>query len=159
MKNPFLTMADVVTIGKGSEMMSRIRGKDTAIEIKIRKGLFNAGFRYRLHNRLLAGKPDLTFAKYKAVVFINGCFWHFHDCYLFKLPETRTAFWISKLESNRDRDQKNIQILLNGGWRVLVVWECSIRGKYRKDLNYIVEVITDWLKSDTNFLVLKGEHE
>jgi len=139
--------------------MSRIRNKDTSLEMKIRKKLFNAGFRYRLHNKMLAGKPDLVLAKYKAAIFINGCFWHYHNCHLFKVPKTKTEFWLTKLESNKVRDEKNIQILLNGGWRVLVVWECSVKGKYRKDLNYIICVITDWIKSENNFFELKGEHE
>ncbi|MEP5072641.1 MAG: very short patch repair endonuclease, partial [Crocinitomicaceae bacterium] len=122
-------MGDIVSPEKRSEMMSGIRGKDTKPEMMIRSGLHNLGFRYKLHDRALPGKPDLKFTKYNAVVFVHGCFWHKHDCHLFKMPLTRSAFWEKKFESNTSNDKKNMEILAKMGWRIAIIWECALRGK------------------------------
>lgn len=118
---------DVVNQQVRSRMMAGIRGKDTRLEVAIRKRLFAMGFRYRLHVTDLPGKPDLVFPRYHTVVFINGCFWHHHDCNLFRLPGTHTDFWKEKLEGNRRRDMRNIQQLLNQSWRIIILWECAWR--------------------------------
>ncbi|WP_338475696.1 very short patch repair endonuclease [Pseudomonas khavaziana] len=121
-------MVDVLTPEQRHLNMSRIRGRDTKPEMLIRHGLHARGFRYRLQDRKLPGRPDLVFPRYHAVVFINGCFWHGHGCPMFKLPVTRQEFWATKIASNRARDERATTALLELGWRVANVWECSIRG-------------------------------
>jgi DNA mismatch endonuclease, patch repair protein len=154
-------MVDVHTPRQRSFNMSRIKGKDTKPELLIRKGLYRRGFRYRLHVKGLPGKPDIVFTKYKAVVFINGCFWHYHDCYLFKMPATRQEWWQNKLEKTHQKDRGNINNLLMAGWRVLVVWECSFRKTKKIESKKIIEVveqIEEWLFSGTDYKELEGKH-
>jgi len=124
-------MADVLTAEQRRLNMSRIRGRDTKPEMLIRRGLHARGLRYRLHDRRLPGRPDLVFPKYHTAVFIHGCFWHAHGCTLSKLPATRQDFWKEKLEGNAARDRKAIAALQAAGWRVLVIWECALRGPGR----------------------------
>lgn len=121
-------MVDVLTPEQRQLNMSRIRGRNTKPEMLIRRGLHACGFRYRLHDRKLLGRPDLIFARYRAVIFVHGCFWHGHDCPLFKLPETRRDFWGAKISSNRSRDKRVEEALLEQGWRVATIWECSLKG-------------------------------
>ena len=135
--------------------MSRIGSKNTQPELLIRKALFAQGFRYRLHPKNLPGKPDLVFRKYKAVIFINGCFWHYHKCHLSKLPATRTGWWKRKLEGNRARDQMTCRKLKATGWRVLIVWECAFRGR-KKEIPSVVREISRWLQSEDAFKQIKG---
>lgn len=111
-----------------SQLMSRIRGKNTKPEIQVRKSLFALGLRYRIHAPL-PGRPDICFPKYRTVVFVHGCFWHGHNCRLFRMPKTNRAFWREKIESNQRRDIDARRQLRAAGWRVLTVWECSLRGK------------------------------
>lgn len=112
--------------------MSRIKGKDTKPEILVRKFLFNNGFRYKLHDKGLPGKPDLVLPKYRTVVFIHGCYWHGHEgCKYFVVPKTRTGWWLTKIRSNQSRDNDHTSALLNLGWRVIVVWECELKTKKR----------------------------
>jgi DNA mismatch endonuclease (patch repair protein) len=129
-------------------MMSAIRGKNTKPEVLIRKSLFARGFRYRLHSSRLPGKPDLVFPKYRAVILINGCFWHRHECHLFKWPSSRPDFWRKKLEGNYSRDQRNIKLLHDLGWRTLVIWECAIKGKQRLPVEALTDQIAYWLTAD-----------
>lgn len=111
-----------------SEMMSRVRGRDTRPEIEVRKALHAAGFRFRLHRSDLPGKPDITFPKYRTVLFVNGCFWHQHPgCARAKRPASNRDFWNKKLTDNVARDTRNIRALQDIGWRVIVLWECQIR--------------------------------
>lgn len=125
--------------------MSRIRGKDTKPELVIRKELHKRGFRYRLYRADLPGKPDIVLPKYNAVIEINGCFWHGHNCRLFKWPSTRADFWKEKISKNTIRDRKNIRELHLKGWRVLVIWECAIKGKNKIDHDLLFEKVTDWI--------------
>jgi DNA mismatch endonuclease (patch repair protein) len=118
---------DFVDKSTRSRMMAAVRSKNTRAEIEIRQRLFRLGFRYRLHGRNMPGKPDLIFPRYRAVVFINGCFWHNHDCQFGALPLTRRKWWRSKLEGNRKRDETVLSRLHEGGWRTIIVWECSFR--------------------------------
>ena len=121
-------MADVHSYETRSYNMSRIRDRNTKPEECVRKYLFAQGLRYRKNDDRYPGKPDVVFPKYKTVVFINGCFWHKHlGCKYFILPQTNTEFWCKKLESNRQRDQRNFTRLRISGWRVLIVWECELR--------------------------------
>lgn len=140
-----------MTSDERSRLMSRIRGKDTKPELLIRKGLFSRGYRYRLHRADLPGKPDLVLPLYNAVIFVNGCFWHGHNCHLFKLPKTNTEFWATKIKANCRRDEKNRLKLIAAGWRVIEVWECSLRGKHRMELEQVIGAISDWLTSNNSY--------
>lgn len=140
-------MADIVSPQKRSRIMSRIQGKNTRPELLIRKGLHSRGFRYRLHVRTLPGVPDMVFPKYRAVIFVNGCFWHRHNCHLFKWPSTRKEFWRQKIRGNLERDQRNKADLLDSGWRVLTVWECATKGKTRMSTEDLIDKIEKWLES------------
>lgn len=120
---------DIISPERRSALMSRIRGRDTGIEVTVRKGLHRLGFRYRLGGAGLPGRPDIVLPKYRAVVFVHGCFWHGHDCPLYRLPKTRTDFWRAKVEANSERDERKAADLREAGWRVETVWECQIRGR------------------------------
>lgn len=126
--------------------MSGIRARDTKIEVAVRKSLFALGYRYRIGRRDLPGRPDIVLPKFKAVVFVHGCFWHLHGCRLTKMPSTRPEFWREKLEGNRARDDRNERSLLDAGWRVAVVWECALRGKGDDGLMTVAAGLDDWLK-------------
>jgi DNA mismatch endonuclease, patch repair protein len=123
---------DVLTPEQRSKNMSRIRGKNTAPELLLRRGLHAAGLRFRLHVRDLPGHPDMVFPRYRAAAFVHGCFWHGHDCPLFKVPETRRDFWRAKIAGNRARDSRNHDSLIGEGWRVLTVWECALKGPAKR---------------------------
>ncbi|MDD3903091.1 MAG: very short patch repair endonuclease [Sphaerochaeta sp.] len=121
-------MGDCFTSQQRSRIMSSIKGKDTKVELLVRRYLFRQGFRYRIHDSHLMGHPDVVLPKYHAVVFINGCFWHGHEgCPYYKAPKNNTSFWEQKIEKNRERDKRISQSLLDQGWRVFVVWECELR--------------------------------
>jgi DNA mismatch endonuclease (patch repair protein) len=113
--------------------MSRIRAKDTKPEMIVRKSLFSNGFRYKLHDKTLPGRPDLVFPKHKTVLFVHGCFWHgHHNCRYFVLPKTRVEWWTSKIERNKHLDRKNARKLRLAGWRVLTVFECQLKPKKKE---------------------------
>ena len=144
-------MVDVMAAEKRSALMSRIRGKNTGPELEVRQMLWQAGLRYRLHVRELPGRPDIVLPKWRAVVFVHGCFWHMHEgCPLFRLPATRTAFWLEKLESNRSRDQTAIQALASAQWRVTVVWECALN----RDRVLAGKHLVRWIRSDAQSMQL-----
>lgn len=123
--------------------MSRIRGKDTSIELTVRKKIHAMGYRYRLHYGV-PGKPDIAFPRYKIAVFINGCFWHMHGCNLSATPLTRTDFWVEKLGKNHERDLKNRRTLVNEGWDVITIWECQIERNPSEAITPLIQL----LKSD-----------
>lgn len=150
-------MSDVVSTEKRSQMMSGIRSKDTKPEIQIRKGLHERGYRYRLHKSNLPGKPDLTLKKHNAVIFVHGCFWHVHECHLFKWPQTREDWWREKLSGNVKKDKENIDRLLDAGWRVLIVWECALKGKTRLPIDNILDNISEWLEGNRELKEIQGE--
>ena len=127
--------------------MSGIRSKDTRPEMIVRRALHARGFRYRLHVKDLPGKPDLVFPRYRSVVMVHGCFWHGHSCHLFKVPSTRTEFWLAKIGRNRERDAEVRQALAGLGWRVLEVWECELRDARKAGYQPVVERIAEWLCS------------
>lgn len=141
-------MSDIVPKAKRSEMMANIKAKNTRPERFIRTGLHRMGFRFRLHPKNLPGKPDIVLPRFRSVIFVNGCFWHYHQCHLFKLPSTRTEFWRRKLSGNRERDLATWNELLNEGWNILVIWECAMKGKYRRDPDELLNNIADWLKKN-----------
>ena len=150
-------MVDVVSKEKRSKMMSGIRYKDTKPEIKIRKVLHAKGFRYSLHNSKLPGKPDIVLPKYNAIIFINGCFWHQHNCHLFKWPSTRTEFWREKISGNKDRDKQNILKLKESSWRILTIWECAIKGKNKRSFDDVIDITSNWIKSQNKEMEILGE--
>lgn len=149
-------MVDVVDAQTRSRMMSGIRGKDTKPELIIRHALHRRGFRYRLHDKRLPGKPDLVFPSRRAVILVHGCFWHGHDCHLFKQPSSRKKFWKTKISRNREKDIETIKDLSDGGWRILTIWECALKGKIRQPENEIIRIITRWLTSGASDMELKG---
>ena len=148
-------MTDVVDKETRSRMMSGIRGKDTKPEIIIRSQLHRLGFRFRIHMASLPGKPDLVFRKHHAVVFVHGCFWHRHNCHLFKWPKTRPDFWKKKIEGNYQKDILVKQKLISDGWRVCIVWECSLKGR-KKDTASAIRRIANWLDSGSKELEISG---
>ena len=124
-------MADVHSPETRSYNMSRIHGKDTKPEEKVRKFLFSQGFRYRKNDKRLPGKPDIVLPKYKTVIFVNGCFWHKHEgCKYFVWPKTNENFWRTKILANVSRDQKNMKLLSELGWNVIVIWECELKEQH-----------------------------
>jgi DNA mismatch endonuclease (patch repair protein) len=127
-------MADVHDKETRSYNMSQIKGKNTKPEILVRKFLFANGFRYKLHDNKLPGKPDIVLPKFKTVIMVHGCFWHGHsNCKYFTLPTTRTAFWKKKIEGNKASDIKNKQKLRKMGWRVIEIYQCRLRNKKEVD--------------------------
>ena len=121
-------MIDIVDSKRRSEIMSRIKGRDTKPEIVVRRIAHRLGFRFRLYRKDLPGRPDLVFPRYRAVIFVHGCFWHRHPgCRYAYSPKTRVQFWVEKFRKNVERDRRNIQALHKLGWRVLVIWECETR--------------------------------
>lgn len=127
--------------------MSGIRVRDTRPEVIVRKALFAAGYRFRLHRKDLPGTPDIVMPGLRVVIFVHGCFWHSHcGCRFAKVPETRREFWIDKLSKNVQRDLRNREALLSAGWRVLVVWECATRkqaGEWKDLLGHLIDLIQD----------------
>jgi DNA mismatch endonuclease, patch repair protein len=117
---------DVVDAATRSRMMSGIRGKDTKPEMIVRRALHKAGFRYRLHDKKLPGKPDIVLPKYKTVIFVHGCFWHGHMCSKFRWPKTREAWWREKIEGNINRNNHVVAELEELGWKTSIIWECEL---------------------------------
>lgn len=156
-------MPDVVDSATRSRMMAGIRGKNTKPELLIRRSLHKAGFRFRLHgeflNGRLPGKPDLVFSGRRAVLFIHGCFWHGHNCHLFRPPGTRPEFWQVKIASNVGRDLRDINALHDQNWRVGTVWECALRGRKRLPFSDVMNRIGNWLESGQNDLTIRGVTE
>ena len=122
-------MADTKTPEERSLNMSHIRSTNTKPEETVRKYLFSKGFRYRKNDKRLPGKPDIVLPKYKTVVFINGCFWHMHNCSRSRLPKSNLEYWKPKIRRNVERDQNNYQKLIDAGWKVIIVWECELKKK------------------------------
>lgn len=148
-------MSDIVASATRSRMMSGIKGKNSRPEIIIRKLLFAAGHRFRLHRKDLPGTPDIVLTSRKVAVFVHGCFWHMHtNCKYAKLPSTRQEFWQEKLAGNVKRDQKAIDALMSSGWRVLVVWECSTRNAAA--LALLRNTLVSWIESGEIYGEISG---
>lgn len=141
-------MPDIVDAKTRSRMMSGIRAKDTRPEMIVRRGLHKKGFRYRIHDKNLTSKPDLHFPKHKAVIFVHGCYWHFHGCNLSKLPSSNRSFWKKKFEANEARDQRAIKNIEKANLRHLVIWECSMRGSQKIGEVAVIDKAEKWLLSD-----------
>jgi DNA mismatch endonuclease (patch repair protein) len=152
-------VADVVTSAVRSRMMAGIRGKNTRPEILIRHELFVRGYRYRLHVSSLPGKPDLVLPKHRAVIFVHGCFWHRHDCALFKWPSTNVTFWRTKILRNCSVDRRVLKQLKLADWRVLTIWECSLKGVKRKEIDRVIGATTRWLDSRSRSSEIQGRRK
>jgi len=136
-------MADRHSNEQRSYNMSKVRSKDTKPEMIVRRFLFSGGFRYRLHDKNLPGKPDIVLSKYKTVIFVNGCFWHGHeDCQYAAIPKTRTAWWDAKIKKNVYNDEAAWTRLKNEGWNVIVIWGCGLKKEIEADtLNNVARMI------------------
>jgi len=152
-------MADIVDAATRSRMMSGIRGKNTRPERHIRSLLHRQGFRFRLHVRDLPGRPDIVLPRYRAVLFVHGCFWHGHHCPFFRLPATRPEFWEAKIARNRENDRCAQDALAAAGWRVGTVWECALRGRNAIDDEDLTRCIITWLRSDSPVLEIAAKQE
>lgn len=141
-------MGDVHSKAVRSYNMSRIKGKGTKPEEAVRKFLFAQGFRYRKNVKNLPGKPDIVLPRYKTVVFINGCFWHGHNCRYFHWPQNNAEFWRKKITTNKERDQRKIIELEKQGWRVLLVWECELKESRESTLETLVDNIRMEIQTD-----------
>jgi len=142
-------MADRLTPEKRSWNMSRIRGKNTKYEVKVRQYLFAKGFRFRKNDKRYPGKPDVVLPKYKTVIFVNGCFWHMHEnCKYFVWPKSNVEFWHSKLERNAANDRENHQQLLDMGWNVVVLWECDLKRDFEEVVESVVKRLKDNYEKD-----------
>lgn len=139
-------MSDNHTKEQRSYNMSRIRSKNNAPEEKVRKFLFSKGFRYRKNDKKLPGCPDIVLPKYKTVIFVNGCFWHKHNCKRFVWPASNEEYWKKKILRNVERDKTNITELKELGWKVLVVWECELK---KATINERLEMLVSELKENT----------
>jgi len=148
---------DIVNQKKRSEMMSGISNSNTKPEIEIRSLLHRAGFRYRLHDKKLPGTPDIVLPRHKAVIEVRGCFWHRHECHLFKWPSTREQFWREKLQNNSERDERNKKLLLDMDYRVFTVWECAVRGRMRRTREDLTVQLDSWIRGNERAGELKGE--
>lgn len=127
-KPPKTKRLDPLTPRERSERMGRVRSANTGPELELRRLVFALGYRYRLHDRTLPGKPDMVFTTRRAVIFVHGCFWHQHGCGTYKMPASRPDFWLPKLQGNAVRDERVQTELATAGWRVLAIWECELRG-------------------------------
>lgn len=150
-------MVDIVTPDVRSRMMAGIKARNTKPELLIRQGLHRAGFRFRLHAPELPGKPDIVFPRFRAVLLAHGCFWHGHDCHLFKLPTTRQDFWQAKIARNKVVDARTELALHGLGWRVGKVWECALKGRTRLPLEHVLEQCAEWLRVGSMTLEIRGQ--
>lgn len=135
-------MVDVFSKEKRHEVMSKIRSKDTKIEIQVRHWLYHKGIRYRKNYKKVYGKPDIAITKYKIAIFVHGCFWHGHEkCKYYHLPKSRMEYWQEKIEKNKIRDQVNIEKLKNIGWHVFIIWECQVKKDFDRNINALYDDI------------------
>jgi DNA mismatch endonuclease (patch repair protein) len=157
-------LMDIVDSHVRSSMMSGIRDRDTRPELLLRSGLQRLGYRHRLgtsyrwQGKLLPSRPDLVFPKYRTVIQVNGCFWHCHQCHLFRWPKTRQEFWKKKLWDNAKRDIRNSAGLKDLGWRVLTMWECAIKGNAKRPFAEVIQTAANWIQFSEGSAALDGYH-
>jgi len=137
---------DTVDRQTRSKIMASVGQKDTGAELLLRSALHKIGLRYRLHDRSLPGSPDLVFPRFHALVFVHGCYWHSHGCYKSTIPKSRRVFWTDKFRANQKRDERDIQLVMELGWRVMVVWECALLGKNASPPDEVAERVRVWLQ-------------
>ena len=125
-------MPDKISIKQRSSIMSKIKSKDTKPEITVRKHLHALGYRFRLHDKKLPGKPDIVLKKYKSAIQVRGCFWHQHGCKYSNVPKSNKTYWIPKLKQNKKRDRLNDKKLKKLGWKIIVIWECKLQNELKR---------------------------
>lgn len=152
-------MTDRLTPEQRRLNMSRIRGQDTRPEIIVRRALHAQGYRFRLHRSDLPGKPDIVLPRWGVALFVHGCFWHMHECDLFRWPATRVDFWRKKIEANADRDKKAADELLARGWKVLTIWECALKGKNRLSAESFSAALNGLIRSSAPHSELVGKNK
>ena len=136
-------MSDKLTPEKRSWNMSRIKGKDTKIEVEVRKYLFSKGYRFRKNDKRYPGKPDIVLPKYHVAIFVHGCFWHRHEgCKDATTPKTRTEFWLEKFDKNVKKDQIKQEKLRELGWKVIVIWECELKRSFQETMDKVEKELT-----------------
>jgi DNA mismatch endonuclease (patch repair protein) len=135
---------DTLSSHERSVLMAKIKNSNTKPEVALRKYLFSIGYRYRINVSSITGSPDIVFPKYHALVFVHGCFWHQHGCSSYKLPKTNSSFWSNKFNKNKARDRNVLLSLLDEGWRVAIVWECSLTSTLLKKTG---ENVSLWMRS------------
>ena len=149
MANSMKTTFDTYSKTDRSRLMGKISSKNTKPELIIRRALFRSGLRYRIHNKNLPGKPDISILKYNLIIDVRGCFWHGHqNCKNGHAPRTNSEFWKNKLQKNINRDSRNLEKLCNLGFKVFIIWECEISS--RKGIDARLEMIYDYLNNDYN---------
>lgn len=151
-------MVDVLTPELRRLNMSRVRGQDTKPEMLIRRGLHARGLRFRVHRCDLPGRPDIVLSSRKAAIFVHGCFWHGHDCSLFRMPSTHPEFWGKKIAANKQRDAAAIEALDALGWRVGVVWECAMRGSGRLSPEILLDRLMNFVAGSEALIEIRGNH-
>jgi DNA mismatch endonuclease (patch repair protein) len=149
-------MTDIVPPSVRSRMMAGIRGKDTLPERLIRSGLHRMGFRFRLHPGNVPGRPDIVLPRYRAAIFVHGCFWHGHNCPLFKVPGDNREFWVRKIEGNRSRDAEVADLLRKAGWRQLTIWECAMKGAGKLDPDKLLQRCARWILGAKRTSTIRG---
>ena len=138
-------MPDRITKQQRSANMRAIKGKDTSLEIQVRKYLYHHGFRYRKNVKELPGKPDIVLDKYHTVIFVNGCFWHHHyNCKLAVIPKSRTEYWTKKINKNVENDIKNTKLLEQMDYHVITIWECEIKEAFEDVMQNVMDEIKNW---------------
>lgn len=148
---------DTVDKKTRSRIMASVSQRDTGPEMLLRRTLHRHGLRYRLHDKRLAGSPDLVLPRFRAVIFVHGCFWHDHKgCKFSTKPSSRKEFWREKFKANRKRDRRNCDALIVAGWRVMVVWECAIKALKDDEVHKLGHCVAKWLKSNERFGELSG---
>lgn len=139
-------MSDSLSVEQRSKNMSKIRSKDTSIEVKVRKFLFAKGYRFRKNVKTMAGKPDIVMPKYKTVIFIHGCFWHRHQgCKDASTPKSNVEFWNKKFEANMRNDEKHKTTLMHEGWKVIEIWQCEIEDSFEVTMARVIETLNEVL--------------
>lgn len=151
-------MTDIMSAAKRSALMQRIQSKNTKPELLVRSALHARGIRYRLHLKVLGTRPDLVSSPRRVAIFINGCFWHGHNCHLFRWPKTRPEFWTKKISGNRIRDQRIARTLIRAGWSVATVWECALRNGTPQHIDRQIEQLEKWIRASSRVkrLTLRG---
>jgi len=150
-------MADVHTKKIRSKNMAAIKGKNTKPEIKIAKALRKRKIKFKTHIKELPGNPDFVLKDFGAVIFVQGCFWHEHNCHLFHWPKTRKKFWEEKIHKNLLRDRKNERLLKQDGWWVLKIWECTLKGKKKMDFDVLMDRVENWIKCEERNKTISGK--
>jgi DNA mismatch endonuclease (patch repair protein) len=147
---------DTLTSEERSRRMASVRQSHTEPELVVRRLMHRAGLRFRVADRRLPGSPDIVLPRWRTVVFVHGCFWHGHDCPLFKLPRTRTEWWRAKVASNINRDQRAVECLVAMGWRAITVWQCALKGKGRLASADLAAALSNAVRMNSSLTEVRG---